>query len=80
MAKVKTKNNTGVKTVEKTLWQYEYQTDNWIPEDDKRSASYKAAKCTGRIRSCVQTITTDRGTNETTVKQTGWVIEKSMNV
>lgn len=77
MAKVKTKNNTGVKVTEKELWEYEYRQDEWIPEDDKRSASYKAVKTTGRIRSCVQTTTLNRVTGGSVSTQTPWQIQQA---
>lgn len=56
-------NTTTVETVE--VWEYEYKGMDggkpyWIPEDDERSASYKATGnlATGNVRSRTQVITT----------------------
>lgn len=62
MAK-RNENTTTVETVE--IWEYEYKGMDggdpyWIPEDDERSASYKATGnlATGNIRSRTKVITT----------------------
>jgi hypothetical protein len=52
---------TTTKTVE--IWEYEYKGSDgnyWLPEDDERSASYKATGnlATGRVRSKTEVITT----------------------
>lgn len=58
----KNENTTTVETVE--VWEYEYKgmegEPYWIPEDDERSASYKATGnlATGNVRSQTKLVTT----------------------
>lgn len=56
---------SNVKVVTTEEWEYEYankEIAHWIPEDDERSASYKAKNdfATGRIRSRIVTTTTHK--------------------
>jgi hypothetical protein len=72
------------KITNETVWEYEYNLilPNeapeviWIPEDDERSASYKAVKpsATGRIRSREETIRTIKGDREI-IEASEWAVK-----
>jgi len=76
MAKTKTKNNLGIHTSTSMEWQYLYDGNHWIDEDDERSASFKARDNSGHIRSRVITDTENRDTGESTTHRTAWVVKE----
>lgn len=74
------------KTTTQDVWQYEYiirekgQQDEvlWIPEDDERSASYKALRenATGNIRSRSETVRSVKHEDDVLLEATEWKVKK----
>lgn len=74
------------KITTEVLWEYEYVITTkgqqpetiWIPEDDERSASYKAVGrdgATGNIRTATQKVSTTKGEREI-LESSEWVVKR----
>lgn len=73
------------KTTTQEVWQYEYllqlpgEQDEmiWIPEDDERSASYKALRenSTGRLRSRTETVRSAKHQDDELLEATEWIVK-----
>jgi hypothetical protein len=73
------------KVTTEVVWEYEYVVTEkgqrpeiiWIPEDDERSASYKALSqgATGNIRTKTQKVSTVKGEREV-LESSQWQVKK----
>jgi len=73
------------KTTTQEVWQYEHllqlpgEQDEmiWIPEDDERSASYKAIRpgSTGNIRSRTETVRSVKHQDDELLETTEWKVK-----